>query len=129
MSNRPSPHQDSPKVPEAVEKVARAFHDEYEAWAQAKGWETQETTRTGFDDLPAENRETMLATVQSLIDRRIVIPVSALLSEQAVEAGAKGFAEGFSLPDHPCRTDPCEECLDDAYRVLRAAIEQVGGTK
>jgi len=63
---------------EGVERIARAFHDEYEAWAAASGWETQEATRTGFDDLPAENRATMLATVQSLVDRKIVLSASDL---------------------------------------------------
>lgn len=64
-----------------VERIARAFHDEYEAWAEANGWETQEATRTSFDDLPAENRETMLATVRSLLGRRVISTEYALRSQ------------------------------------------------
>jgi hypothetical protein len=45
-----------------------------------------------------------------------------LLTEGMVARGARAFAEGFSNPSHPCRTNPCDECLDDARRVLCAAL-------
>lgn len=57
---------------EAVEKIARAFHDEYQAFAEAHGWETQRTTRVAFDDLPERNRGTMLDTIRALLDRRLI---------------------------------------------------------
>lgn len=59
------------EVPEA-EKIARAFHDEYEAFAQMYGWETQQATRVSFDELPAENQQTMISTVRALLNRRVI---------------------------------------------------------
>lgn len=59
---------------QVVEKIARAFHDEYEAFAEANGWETQKRSRVAFDDLPAENRATMISTVRALLHRRIIRP-------------------------------------------------------
>lgn len=38
-----------------------------------------------------------------------------------VVRGARGFAEGLDA-HHPCRSEPCDECLDDARRVLAAAL-------
>jgi hypothetical protein len=55
-----------------AEEIARAFHEEYEAAAGQHGWETQDVTRTSFDDLPEENRRTMVATVQSLLGRGVI---------------------------------------------------------
>jgi len=57
--------------------IARAFHDEYEAFAEANGWETQKRSRVAFDDLPAENRATMVSTVRALLDRRLIRPPAA----------------------------------------------------
>lgn len=48
-------------------------------------------------------------------------------TEEAVLAGAKAFAQGFDGP-HPCKTDPCDECLDDSRRVLIAAYKVDGET-
>lgn len=70
-----------------AEKIARAFHDEYEAFAEVHGWETQEATRTSFDDLPAENRQTMISTVQALLDRNVIAPTHPD-SDQVGEAPA-----------------------------------------
>lgn len=46
--------------------VARLFHDTYERLAPTHGWETQERSRTQWDDLPAENRSLMLAVVSEV---------------------------------------------------------------
>ena len=57
---------------EAVERIARAFHDLYETWARVHGWETQEKSRTSFDDLPAKNKATMISTVEGLLDGGVI---------------------------------------------------------
>jgi hypothetical protein len=44
------------------------MHHWYELYARDLGWETQESTRVDFDDLPAENRETMLHVALNLIE-------------------------------------------------------------
>jgi hypothetical protein len=63
------------EVPE-FEKIARAFHDEYEAWAANWGWETNKASRCSFDELPDENRQAMLSTVRALLDRRVIYPAA-----------------------------------------------------
>jgi hypothetical protein len=68
-----------------AETIARAFHDEYEAFAEAHGWETQKSSRVAFDDLPEENRATMVSTVQALLDRRIIAASNQPPSPQADE--------------------------------------------
>jgi hypothetical protein len=57
-----------------TEEIARAFHDEYEAFAESVGWKTQEASRTSFEQLPPANREAMVRTVQALLDRQVVTP-------------------------------------------------------
>jgi hypothetical protein len=79
---------------ERVEKIARAFHDEYEAFAEAYEWRTQESTRVAFDELPEANRGTMISTVRSLLERHLIYPADhpAVLSsdEARLLAGVMG---------------------------------------
>lgn len=55
-----------------TERIAHAFHDEYEAFAEVHGWETNKASRVSFDDLPEHNRLTMLDTIAALLDRGII---------------------------------------------------------
>ena len=55
-----------------IEAIAKAFHDAYEIHAAGEGWETQEASRTTFDDLPEANKQTMLKTIQSLLDDGVI---------------------------------------------------------
>lgn len=50
-------------------KWAEWLHREYENAAQEEGWDTQEGTSVPFDELPEENRETMLRVGEEL-DKR-----------------------------------------------------------
>jgi hypothetical protein len=59
------------------------------------------------------------------LDSPVVSFVGKEPTEEAVLAGAKAFAQGFDGP-HPCKTDPCDECLDDSRRVLIAAYKVDG---
>lgn len=123
----PSTHQDSPKVPETVEKIARAFHDEYQAWAEAKGWETQEATRTSFDGLPAENRETMLATVQALLDRKIIGAPAAQPAEaadrQPMIERLNHLAKEIALEKpHDAYVGETVVALDEAIALLKSPV-------
>lgn len=58
----------------AVETIARAFHNTYEAQADFYGWETQEATRTAWDDLPTANKALMLSVVDTLITTAVIVP-------------------------------------------------------
>jgi hypothetical protein len=114
----------------AAEKIARAFHDEYEAFAAMHGWETQETTRTSFDDLPDENRRTMLATVQALLDRKILAasphpaPSSQPVAGSLLAVAAAAFESEVGTPDGyewPC--GPTDEALRPAIEAAAPSIE------
>jgi hypothetical protein len=59
---------------QVVDRIAFAFHWEYERAARREGWETQQTTQVAWDDLPEENRLTMLATVRALLDLGVITP-------------------------------------------------------
>lgn len=47
--------------------LAECFHDFYESYADLKGWETQESTRVAFKNLPDKNKETMICTCSSVL--------------------------------------------------------------
>lgn len=51
------------------EELAEWLHDQYEEIAKEKGWQTQEKSRVKFEDLPKENKETMLALSEKILTR------------------------------------------------------------
>ena len=48
-------------------KLAKFMHERYEKYAFIFGWNTQEKTKVPFEDLPEENKKTMLAVAQDII--------------------------------------------------------------
>lgn len=54
-------------------KLAEWLHNNYEQLAKEKNWQTQEITRVKFDDLPAENKSTMLALADRMLDTFSII--------------------------------------------------------
>jgi len=48
-------------------KLAKFMHDRYEKYAFIFGWDTQEKTKVPFEDLPEENKKTMLAVAQDIL--------------------------------------------------------------
>lgn len=72
-------------------QLAEWLHDNYEQLAKANDWQTQEITRVKFDDLPAENKATMLALADKMLGTFLIIssnvPVlsSLLPSKERVE--------------------------------------------
>lgn len=53
----------------AVEHLARFMHDEYEKQAREVGWQSQETCRVSFNDLPDDNRQVMLKVAEAILAR------------------------------------------------------------
>ena len=43
-----------------INKLARYMHEEYENAAKHFGWNTQESTKVAFDDLPEANKRLMV---------------------------------------------------------------------
>jgi len=54
-------------------KLAEWLHDNYEQLAKAENWQTQETTRVKFEDLPTENKATMLALADKMLNTFLII--------------------------------------------------------
>ena len=48
-------------------KLAKFMHDRYEKYAFIFGWDTQEQTKVPFENLPEENKKTMLAVAQDIL--------------------------------------------------------------
>lgn len=55
-----------------AEWIARCFHAAYERRAPEFGWETQERSRTEWDDVPEENRKLMIAVVEELLESGLI---------------------------------------------------------
>ena len=49
-------------------QLAEFMHNEYEKHAQKTGWNTQETCKVEFLDLPKENKKTMLLVAESVLN-------------------------------------------------------------
>jgi hypothetical protein len=65
---------------ELAERIARAAHHAYEVQAKANGWESQPSTRgKDFDEIPVENRATMLATFRGLLDAGVIVAGPAVV--------------------------------------------------
>lgn len=71
------PHEDA-------ERIARLFHDWYEALAPKFGWETQAQSRERWEDVPEENRELMVAVVDELLRAQVIFPGPSLYAEPSV---------------------------------------------
>ena len=51
------------------EDLAEWLHEQYEEIAKDKGWKTQESTKTKFENLPEENKKTMIELARRIIIR------------------------------------------------------------
>jgi len=47
--------------------LARFMHEKYEQYAFIFGWDTQEKTKVEFDNLPEENKKTMLGVASEIL--------------------------------------------------------------
>jgi hypothetical protein len=56
------------------EQIAEQFHNTYERLAPKFGYVTRIESRTGWQNVPDENKALMIATVKSLIARGVIKP-------------------------------------------------------
>ncbi len=56
----------------SAERVAREFHAAYERLAPEHGYETREASAKPWENVPDNNRNLMVATVQDLLDRGVI---------------------------------------------------------
>jgi hypothetical protein len=50
-------------------ELAEWLHEQYEEIAKEKGWKTQESTQTKFDNLPKKNQQTMIELAFRILRR------------------------------------------------------------
>ncbi len=65
---------------EQIERACEVMHDAYEKAAVGAGWETQQSSRKPWADVPEANKATMRAAVAALLDHlatRTVHPAGA----------------------------------------------------
>lgn len=71
----------------AAETIAGLFHATYETLAPEHGYETRKASAVAWDDVPANNKALMIATVQHMLDTGIIRP-GALVNHIAAKAAA-----------------------------------------
>jgi hypothetical protein len=55
-----------------AERIAQAFHEAYERLAPDHGYKTREASAVAWEDVPADNKNLMIATVRALIDQGVI---------------------------------------------------------
>ena len=59
---------------EAAEMIAGIFHATYETLAPDHGYEAREASAVGWDDVPANNKALMIATVANMLNMGVIRP-------------------------------------------------------
>ena len=90
-------------------KLAEWMHDNYEQLAKAENWQTQEITRVKFEDLPAENKSTMLALADKMLNTFLIISSNVPVSGQFSLAIVKKAFETFHYVGFPHNHPTWEE--------------------
>lgn len=57
---------------EDSERIAKAFHENYERLASAFSYVTREASAKPWDEVPENNKKLMMSVVDSLIGQRII---------------------------------------------------------
>jgi hypothetical protein len=85
------------------ERIARCFHEHYEQLAPEFGYRTRQASARPWDQVPAENRNLMIATVEALImDEELFTPE---MHQQAYEEGLK---DGKAAAAHALASSPIQ---------------------
>ena len=114
------------------ERIAHAFHDAYEALAPAFGYRTREASSKPWEQIPASNRDLMIATVRAVFYERdgaffvcgpsapiAAAPVLSFDDALRIARGCLDYRGGCS---DDALTADARDLESDAERVLEAAI-------
>lgn len=87
-------------------ELATWLHDNYEGLAKAFQWETQESTRVPFEELPIKNRCTMLALADRMNNAFLIIspnPSVSRSSPTSLEGCPFNYCDSNPKCDGKCR--------------------------
>ena len=94
-------------------ELAEWLHDNYEELAKAENWQTQEITRVKFEDLPTENKSTMLALADRMLNTFNFITSNTVLCEVKptwVENKKCTQCGSENIKWHLSSTKECKDC-------------------
>lgn len=63
---------ESTRLSQRAEGIARSFHEAYEELAPSHGYETRKSSRVPWEDVPANNKNLMIAVVARLLEREAI---------------------------------------------------------
>lgn len=92
-----------------IEEMARHGHDAYEAAARDYGWQTQDASRTSWEQVPLENRLTMLAAYKAALTR--VAPRIEAAIQDVEEPDPDEWICDTCGKTNPGTLDTCDYCL------------------
>lgn len=58
--------------PSRAEEIAQRFHEAYEEMAPLHGYETRESSRKPWSEVPENNKSLMIAVVERLLEREVI---------------------------------------------------------
>jgi hypothetical protein len=61
-----------------AEQIAQAFHETYERLAPDFGYQTREASAKPWADVPEQNKQLMVAVVQTLLDTGVILGVGEI---------------------------------------------------
>lgn len=103
-------------------KLAEWLHDNYEQLAKANDWQTQEITRVKFEDLPTENKSTMLALADKMLNTFLIISANRLVSgslpPDAIDALLKTSQAYQGVGDFESTGENMVSVIGDVRKVL-----------
>ena len=90
------------------EELAKWLHDNYEAIAKEKDWNTQQSCKVEFNTLPDANKRTMIEIADRLLNFNLLrLHFVGGQSEQLVICKKCGSSEMYQYTK---TKDRCEEC-------------------
>jgi len=109
------------------ERIAHTFHDAYEALAPAFGYRTRAASSKPWEQIPASNRDLMIATVRAVFYERdgafFVCGPSAPIAAAQVETLTRERDEARRDLGFAASTLRTEQRICDEERQLRKAAE------
>jgi len=89
------------------EKIAQAFHEAYERLAPQFGYETREASAVAWENVPAQNKALMTATVAALLASGVLgAPADQIRAEVWDEARAATLDDVISADGYAERANP-----------------------